>query len=212
MKIYGHPMSTCTQKALVVCAEKGHDVEVVVIDLMKGEHKQPAFLEKQPFGVVPVLEDDGFVLYESRAIMRYLDQKLPGASLTPSDLKERAQMEQWISVEQSYFSPAALKIMFQRLFAPMRGAQPDEAIVEQGRQEVTRVLDVAGKTLAKQEYFAGSAFTLADITWMPYVQYLFAAGCGDLVTSNPHVSAWWKRVSERPSWLKVAAQAAPKKG
>lgn len=204
MKVYGHPMSTCTRKVLTVLAEKGHEAELVVVDLMKGEHKQDPHLARHPFGVIPVLDDDGFQLYESRAIIRYLDEKLGGVRLTPADVKERALAEQWVSVEYSYFTPQAMKIIMEMLFNRMGGKAPDMEKVEKARVEVGRVLDVADKTLAKQEYFGGSTFSLTDIGWMPYVQYLFAAESGDLVTSRAGVRAWWERVSSRPSWKKVA--------
>lgn len=204
MKLYGHPMSTCTRKVLTVLAEKGHEVDFTLVDLQKGEHKKEEHLARQPFGVIPALDDDGFWLYESRAIVRYLDEKLSGPKLTPADLKERALMEQWISVEYSYFSSQAMKIVMQMVFHRMAGMAPDMAVVEKARAETGRVLDVAEKTLAKQEFFAGKAFTLADISWMPYVQYLFPAESGDLITSRPGVRAWWERVSTRPSWKKVA--------
>lgn len=204
MKVYGHPASTCTRKVLTVLAEKGHEAEFVLVDLMKGEHKQEAHLARQPFGVVPALDDDGFQLYESRAIARYLDDKLSGPKLVPADAKDRARVEQWISIEYSYFTPAAMKIIMQMLFGRMRGATPDMDVVNKGRADVARVLDIAEANLSKQDYLAGSSFTLADISWMPYVQYLFAAESGDLITKLPAVNAWWQRVSTRPSWKKVA--------
>ena len=209
MKLFGNPMSTCTQKVLTTLAEKGHEAQFVNVDLGKGEHKSPEHIARQPFGVVPALEDDGFALYESRAIIRYLDSKLPGPSLVPADLKARALMEQWISVEQSYFSSPAVKIVIQRLFAPMRGAQPDEGIVSQAKQDAAKPLDVINKALASSEYLAGSTFSLADICFMPYVNYMFMARTGELITDRPHVAAWWKRVGARPSWAKVTA-AFPK--
>src|SRR5262249_22742146 len=138
------------------------------------------------------------------AIIRYLDEKLGGPKLMPTDLKDRALAEQWISVEQSYFSPAAMKIVFQMMFNKMAGKAPDMGIVEQARKDVGRVLDVADKTLQKQEFFGGKRLSLADISWMPYVQYLFASESGDLVTSRHGTRAWWERVSTRPSWKKVA--------
>lgn len=204
MKVYGHPMSTCTRKVLTVLAEKGHEAEFVLVDLMKGEHKRDEHVMRQPFGVVPALEDDGFWLYESRAMVRYLDEKLSGPKLMPSDAKERALAEQWISVEYSYFTPAAMKIIYQMLFTRMGGGTPDMSIVEKGRAETARALDVAEKTLVKQEFFGGKHFSLADVSWMPYVQYLFASEAGDLITSRDGVRAWWERVSTRPSWKKVA--------
>lgn len=208
MKVFGHPMSTCMRKVLTTLAEKGHRAEVVLVDLMKGEHKRPEHLARQPFGVIPVFEDDdGFQLYESRAIIRYLDAKLSGPSLVPEDLKERGRMEQWISIEQSNFSPAAMKVVMQAMFAPMRGAQPDQQIIEQGKTDATKALDVLEKALAGREFIAGS-FSLAEITWMPYVEYFVAAGGADLIQSRENVAAWWKRISERPSWQQVTGKAS----
>lgn len=200
MKIYGHPMSTCTRKVLTTLAEKGHRAEFVLVDLMKGEHKQPAHLARHPFGVIPVFEDDdGFQMYESRAIIRYLDAKLSGSPLTPSDLKDRGRMEQWISVEQSYFTPHVMKMVMEVMFAPMRGATPNQEAIQSGREGAAKTLDVIEKALAGGEYLAGS-FSLADISWMPYLDYFAATGGSDVISERPHVAAWWKRISERPSW------------
>jgi glutathione S-transferase len=203
MKLYGHPMSTCTRKVLTVLAEKGHEAEFVLVDLMKGDHKQEANLAHQPFGRVPALDDDGFQLYESRAMIRYLDEKLPGARLQPSDLKDRARMEQWMSVEYSYFSGPSMKIVMELVFHKMAGQAPNMDVVKAARESVGQVLDITDKTLATQDFFGNKTFSLADISWMPYVQYLFAAEQGDLVTSRPGVKAWWERVSNRASWKKV---------
>lgn len=202
MKVFGHPMSTCTRKVLAVLAEKGHEAEFVLVDLMKGEHKQPAFLARHPFGVVPALEDDGFVLYESRAIIRYLDAKLSGPKLTPTDLRAFGLMEQWIGVEQSYFTPHVMKAVMERMFAPMRGATPNEEAIVQGVADASKALDVLERALEGQEYLVGS-FSLADISYAPYLEYFVVAGGADAVGSRPNVSAWWKRVSGRPSWQKA---------
>lgn len=144
MKIYGLPMSTCTLKALVVLAEKGCEAELVPVDLAKGEHRQTAHLARHPFGRIPVLDDDGFLLYESRAIIRYLEQRLPANPLTPSDLRARGFMEQWISVEQSYFGSHVLSVVQQRLLGPMQGLEPDEVIVDRALEEIAKTLEMAG--------------------------------------------------------------------
>lgn len=199
IKLYGHPMSTCSRKVLLTLAEKGAPFEFNLVDLMKGEQKQPAHLARQPFGVVPAIQDGDFELYESRAIIRYLDARLPGVSLVPSDLESRARMDQWMLVEQCYFSPPAMKAVMNKLMSP----SPDAAVIEAGLAGAARALDEADKRLGAAPYFAGQAFSLADISWMPYVGYLFAIGAGDQVTSRSNVAAWWGRVSERPSWKKV---------
>lgn len=209
MKVFGHPMSTCTRKVLTTLAEKGQQAEFVMVDIMKGEHKQPAHLARQPFGVVPVFEDDdGFQIFESRAIIRYLDGRLQGTALTPGNHHDRGRMEQWISVEHSYFTPAAMKIIYQVLFNPLFGKGTDPAVVEAARAEVGRVLDIMEKGVAGGPFLAGDAFSLADICYMPYVEYLFAGKQGDLITSRPGLAAWWERVSTRPSWQKATGKSA----
>jgi len=207
MKIYGHPMSTCTRKVLTTLAEKGHQAEFVMVDIMKGEAKQPAHLAHQPFAKVPAFEDHNFKLYESRAIIRYLDETLPGAALTPKDPKGRALMEQWISIETSNFTPNAMAIIMQLIFAPMGGAQPDMAKVEAGRIKLAACAQVMEKQLARGPHILGEAFTLADICFMPYVEYLVQTSEKDVLLGQPNIAAWWKRVSERPSWKKATAKA-----
>lgn len=203
MKVYGHPLSTCTRKVLTILAEKGVTPDLDVVDFAKGEHKQDTHLAFQPFGQLPAIEDDGFVLYESRAIMRYLDEKLPGTSFTPKDPKQRALMEQWISVEMSNFTPPAMKVIFQRVFHPMFGKPVDEDIVAAGRTDVAKAVAVMEKQLSKTTYLVGEEVTLADLTFLPYVEYLFAANSGDLITSSPSVSRWWTAMSTRSSWKTV---------
>ena len=204
MKVFGHPMSTCTRKVLTTLAEKGHEAQFVMVDIMKGDHKAPEHLARQPFGVVPALDDDGFVLYESRAIITYLNEKLSGPSLVPADLKERALMNQWLSVEYSYVAATSMKIVMQMMFGKMMGKEPEMDVVNSARENLGRYYDVADKWLASNEFFGGKMFSLADISWMPYAQYVHQAGSGDLITERAHLAAWWKRVSTRPSWVKVA--------
>lgn len=208
MKVYGHPMSTCTQKVLTVLAEKEHKADFVLVDLMKGETKSAEHVARQPFGVVPTIDHDGFTLYESRAICRYLDEALPGAKLTPATARDRGMMEQWISVEQSYFSPAVMKILGQTLFAQMFGRAPDEAVLKAGRESLAKAASVLDKHLsAGSDYLVGSQFTIADICYLPYVAYTFAAQQGDIITDHKHLASWWSRCSERKSWQIASGKA-----
>lgn len=208
MKVYGHPLSTCTRKVLTVLAEKGAEAEFVMVDILTGQGQSPEHLARQPWGHVPVLEDDdGWQLYESRAICRYLDAKLPGPALSPADLRARAVMEQWISIESSNFTPAAMKIIFQLVFGKFRGAEPNMAIVEEGRIGVRKAVAVMERQLAERDYLLGDSFSLADIFFMPYIDYLGMAGEQGLVTDSPRVGAWWSRISGRASWLRATGKA-----
>lgn len=208
MIVYGHPMSTCTRKVLMTLHEKGAPFDFVTVDIMKGEAKKEPHLSRQPFGQVPAIDDDGFALYESRAIMRYLDQKLGGTKLTPQNLQEAAKMEQFISIETSNFTPPAMKIIYQLVFGSMMGKEPDAGAVDEGKKGVTRVMDVLDKALAGRDFLAGQQFSLAEIAFAPYIDYLYAGGVGDeLVGSRTHVGPWWRRVAERASFRKATGKA-----
>src|SRR5690606_26114628 len=195
--------STCTRKVLMTLHEKEAAFDFQVLDFAKGEHKSPEHLARQPFGVVPVIDHDDFRLYESRAIMRYLDRVLPGTSLTPSDVREAARMEQFISIEQGYFSGPALTFFLEKMKYPRMGRPTNEANIEEARAKLGPVCDVLAARLEDNRYFAGDAFTLADVTFMPYVALLFMFDEAAPITSRPALSRWWNEVSARPAWKKV---------
>ena len=117
LKLYGNPHSTCTQRVLTVLHELAIPHELVVIDFAKGEHKAPAFLAVQPFGQVPYIDDDGFILYESRAIARYVAAKYraQGTPLLPdpADLQKTALFEQAVSIENSNFDAFASGLAYE---------------------------------------------------------------------------------------------------
>jgi glutathione S-transferase len=206
MKLYGHPHSACTRKVLLVLAEKRHDVELLHVDLMTGEHNRPDHLARHPFGKIPVLQDGLFTLYESGAIMRYLDHKLLGMKLTPSSPRELGRMEQWLSVEPAYLGPAAWTLMYELQVRPQFGERPDEAEIARAQKDVSQVLAALDRELALRAdkgYLAGYTYTLADVCFMPAFQFLTGAGQGALIAAHAHVSHWWTRVSARPTFQGV---------
>lgn len=204
MKIYGHPWSINTRKVLMTLAEKGHTAELVLVMIPKGEQKLPEHLERHPFGKVPVLDDEGFVLYETRAINHYLERKLNGPRLLPTDLRELARLEQWINVADAYFVPHAHTLIVEALFRRYLGGEQDVQAMKAGREGMQPALDVIDRWLSANPFLAGSSFSLADIHWMPYLEYLAQAGEGESIARRKHVSAWWERISGRPAWQKVA--------
>jgi len=199
--LYASPISSCSRKLICLLHEKQADYVFKHIDLSKGEQKSEEFLRIQPFGKVPAwIEDDGFQVIESRAILKYLDARYDGPKFTPADLRDFAKMEQWISVEYSYFSPNAMIIISQRVLNPMRGIPIDEEKVEAARAAVGPILDTLNSAVINSEYLAGNSFSLADIVFLPYIQNFNLAGSFDLIESRPALLAWWERCSSRPSW------------
>lgn len=198
LKVFGHPGSTCTRKVLMTLHETNTPHDFNLVDLGKGEHKQPAHLARQPFGQIPTIDDDGFTLYESRAIVRYLNERFNG-KLAPSEVQGRALMEKWISVETSDFTPHAMKFIYNYVFKRAQDAAVLEA-ASAGLERAVGVLDVA---LEKGPFLAGAQFSLADVTFMPYVEYAMNSPAKEMFDKRPHFSAWWKRVSDRPAWQKT---------
>eukprot|EP00898_Chlorokybus_atmophyticus_P007734 jgi/Chlat1/7962/Chrsp69S07395 len=207
VKVYGSSFSTCTRRALTVAEELGIPAELVTVDMSKGEHKQPDYLAKQPFGQIPILEDGNLRVFESRAIARHLIRSSKnGDDLAGSTLEEKAMVDQWLEVEQANYNPPISAIVGQKFFAPMMGGQTDQAKVEAETAKLERVLDIYEAHFAEtgNQYLAGNKYSLADLSHLPYTAYLFACNSGDLITSRPHVKAWWERISSRPAWQKVS--------
>lgn len=204
MKIYGHPWSINTRKVLAALAEKGGEAELVFIDVPTGEHMAEAHAARHPFLKIPVLEDGDLVIYETTAILRYLDRALDGAALMPSSAVASARAEQWISVAASYFTPLVHPLLIETTFRRHLGGERNAATIEAGRAAMPRPLDVLDAYLASNEYLAGTQFSLADLYWMPYLDYLTHVGEGKAIADRKNLAAWWERVSSRPSWRKVA--------
>ena len=181
MKVYGHPLSTCTRKVLFLLAEKGARAELVHVDLFAGEHKSAAHVARHPFGVIPVLDDDGFVLFESRAMLRYLDDTLEGPRLTPSAPRAVARMQQWLSVDQSYVAPHVRALAMQRIVRKHEGLEPDAAAVDAAEAALAHALRVVDAALASDPFLAGDALSLADVSMLPYVAALPMMGADRLV-------------------------------
>jgi glutathione S-transferase len=202
LKIFGHPASTCTRKVLMTLNETNTPYELTTVDFAKGEHKQQPHLGRQPFGQIPALDDDGFAMYESRAMARYINEKAAG-KLVPSDPKARAVMEQWISIETSNFTPHAMKLIYHHVF---HRAQ-DAAVLEAAGKGLESALATMEERLAKSPFLAGDELTLADVCFMPYIEYAMGTPAKETFAKYPHVSAWWNKISERPTWRKTAQRS-----
>jgi glutathione S-transferase len=199
LKLFGNPVSTCTRKVLATLNETKTPFDFVVIDFAKGEHKQPEHVARQPFGQVPALDDEGFKMYEARAMARYIDAKA-GGSLTPKDLQGRASMEQWISVETENFAPHAMKFIYHSVF---KREQTPEVLTKAGA-----ALDVAYGAMERQlgetAYLAGETPSIAEYCYAPYLEYLPLTPAAAKIDAYPNVKKWWAAVRERPAWRKTA--------
>ena len=170
---------------------------------------------RHPFGRVPVLEHSGFTLYETQAIVRYVDRVVPKPALTPADPQSAARMDQVMNVNDWYlFQGMNNVITFQRIVLPrLLGGTADEAAIAAVMQRAHQVAAELSRLLGDQPYFAGNAFSLADIMVGSQLDMLSQVPeWAPLTAGNPNLVAWLKRVTARPSfaattWERVAAMA-----
>jgi len=202
IQLYGNPFSTCTRKVLTALLETKTPYELTVIDFATAEHKGEANLRRQPFGQIPAIDDEGFQMFESRAICRYISAKA-NDQLVPVTMQARALMDQWISVEQSNFSPNAMKFVYHHVF----NRPQEEAVLAAANATIDTTFSALSKPLATQTFLTGDKFTIADIGYMPYLHHLVNTPVKATLEKYPHVAAWWGRLRERESWLKVNAPA-----
>lgn len=211
--LYGALGSTNTDRVRLTLAQGGiTDYDYVPLNLAKGEQKSPEHMARHPWGKIPVaVWEDGFTLYESRAICRYIALKHALPLLPPaSDAKAAALFEQALSSETLYFAEPAGRIGYEKFVKPFRGLPADEAVVAAALKEVEAYFDVADKLLQKTQFMAGDELSLVDIYYIPLVKRLFAVGFGETVLSRPNVAAWWHRATNMPEIKKLldADQAA----
>ena len=180
-----------------------------------GMFRSPEHLARHPFGRVPVLQHSGFSLYETQAILRYLDRVLPTPALTPVDPKRAARMDQVMNINDWYlFHGVGNVIVFHRVVGPrLMGLKPDEAAIEAAMPKAQAVFRELARLLGQQSYFAGDAISLADLLVAPGIDF-FAQTPEWKVLGAPHANlvAWLARMEARPSlkattWERVSEMA-----
>lgn len=203
MRLYHHPMSSNARRALMTAIHLGTKLEPVVVDLAKGEQRTPEFLRMNPNGQVPVLDDDGFLLTESHAIMQYLADITPGQTIYPTEVRARADVNRWLFWSAYHFQPAISVLGWENLVKPMIGAgETDPKEVKRGEQLVTRCAQVLDGHLAGKQWVAQDRLTLADLA---LASPLMATGPARLpVTGYANLQAWFGRVQELDAWRKTA--------
>lgn len=208
--IYGPGYSTYTRTVRLAHEEKGVGYKLVEVDLFKGEPGQPAHLARHPFGKIPAYEHDGFMLYETSAITRYVDEAFSGTKLQPQDLRQRARMNQVMAVIDSYaYGPIVQKVVIQRLVVPLMGGQTDMAIVNEAMPAVDKACAALEALLGGNAFFAGSALSLADLHAIPVFGYFAATpDAARVFGANAGLKRWWDKMSAMAS----VQRTAPKLG
>jgi len=203
MRLYHHPFSSNARRAVMTALHLGAPVELVLVDLSKGEQRKPDLLALNPNGKVPVLDDGGFVLWESHAIMQYLAEKTPGQTVYPSELRARADVNRWLFWSAYHFQPSASILGWEHFVKPLLGAGPaDPAMVQRGEQQVTECARVLDAHLAGREWLAQDRVTLADLAVSTPLMMSERAKLP--VSGFANLAAWFERVQKLEAWKKTS--------
>ncbi|MGH1351247.1 MAG: glutathione S-transferase family protein [Methyloligellaceae bacterium] len=185
MKLYDFPLSGHSHRARLFLSLIGVDAEVIFVDLAAGEQKQDTFLTKNPFGQVPVLEDDGIFISDSNAILVYLAKKFNKQEWLPEDAKGAADVQRWLSVAagQIAYGPCAARLV--TLF----GANFNDKEVIDRSHSVLKLID---DQLERNTFITGEQVTIADVALYSYIA---SAPEGNVdLTPYTHVLNWMLRV------------------
>ena len=205
MKLYQLSFSPNCQKVVAFAHEVGLPLELVTVDLFKGEARTPAMLAKNPNGKVPILEDGDFVLWESNAMLGYLAAKAGRTDLAPTTIRERAEVDRWTSWGLAHFAPAVRKVAFERIVKKLAGlGAPDEALVKEGIEEFAVRASVLEQSLGTKPYVCGS-LTIADFSLAPYAA--LTTSCGLDFEPYPRAKAWLERMTARDSMKRTLLAA-----
>lgn len=207
MKIYYHPASTVSRPVMMFIEEAGIPAEFQVVDLFTGEHQGPAYTAINPNQLVPVLEEDGFRLTESSAILKYLADKVDSPAY-PKDLRQRArvnEMMDWINTQLA--RDLAYGTVYVQIF-PGHKRPSDEAqraTVAWGQERARTWMTVLDQKLlgSGKPYLCGDQLTIADYYGASFVH--LAEVIGSDLSAYPNVQAWLGRMKQRPTWEKVYA-------
>ena len=193
IKLHYHPLSTYSRRVRIALAEKQIPHELVVVDMPARRHREEPYLSLNPYGRVPTLEEDGFVLYESTAILNYLEAARPSPPLAPADARGRALVDMHMKLCDLQLSRHAGTIVFPKRFLPKE--KWNQVAMADAKGEIEKHLAILDKQLAGKTYLVAEQFSLAEVCYIPFLDFL------PLMEIAPPsaVAAWSTRVLARQS-------------
>ena len=196
LKILGRKNSSNVQKVIWACDEMGLPFEREDVGGPFGRNKDPEYLALNPNGTVPTIVEDGFALWESNAIVRYLASTHGLGTLCPKDARERAHADQWMDWQQTVVNPAIFPVFF--AFVRQKPEERDMNAVKAGRDKLAAAFAILDKHLAKNNFVAGPRFTMGDIPLgiIAYRWFTLPIERENL----PAVATWYDRLAARPAF------------
>ncbi len=200
--VHGYQYSVYHWIVRLALEEKSVSYETIELNPFS-DNLPTSYLGLHPFGRVPVLVHDGFEVYETAAILRYIDGAFMGVQLVPEGLKDATRMAQAISIIDNYgYWPLVRQVFSQRVFRPSEGIPGDEEEISQGLTSAKRVLSVLDQIASEGRVLNGQTISLADVHLAPMIGYFVHTDEGKaLFNSYNALSEWWNFVERRASFL-----------
>jgi glutathione S-transferase len=196
LKIWGGKGSGNVQKVLWCCGELGLAFEREDVGGTDRRHKSPEFLALNPNGLIPTIDDDGFVLWESNVIVRYLSAKHGLGTLCPLDLQRRADADRWMDWQQTTIAQP-MGVLYRALVRKPRN-EIDPEQVEAALRRAGAAWTILDGQLATRPFVAGAELTMGDIALGNAIHRWFRLPIER--PALPHLASWYARVSERPAY------------
>jgi len=193
LKLHYNPLSTFSRRVLIAFAEKQVPHELVVVDMAARRHREQPYLSLNPYGRVPTLEEDGFVLFESTAILNYLEATRPSPPLIPADARGRALVDMHMKLCDLQLTRYAGTIIFPKRFLPRE--RWNTSAMAEAKAEIEKHLLILDKHLDGKTYLVAEQFSLAEVSYMPFLDFLPLMEIGP----PPAVASWSQRLLARPS-------------
>lgn len=203
--LFGARYSVYTRIVLLALLEKGAPFRLESVDIFAADKGGAAHAARHPFGKIPAFDHDGFGLYETGAIARYVDEAFDGPPLQSRDPKARARMNQAIGILDNYaYRCWVWDIYVERVDRPREGKMADEARIAAALPRADDCLRALGEIMGEGPWLAGPNLTLADLHAAPMVAYLTEAPEGArALETHPPMRDWWERMRARPSVVRV---------
>ncbi len=199
--VFGAAYSVYTRSVLLALEEKGVDYRLQEVDIFASEGPPAGYQERHPFRRIPAFDHDGFRLYETSAITRYVDEAFAGPPLQPENTRDRALMNQAIAIMDAYgFRTVVLDIFVERVRVPQKGDVSDEGRISSALPKAETILRQLEAIGGSSHWLAGDRLTLADLHVAPMLILFELAPEGkDLMTASPKLAEWLNAVKARPA-------------
>ena len=197
--LHGYKYSVYTWIVRACLNELGTEYTYCEVDPF-AEHPDTAYQALNPFGNVPTLNHDGFVVFETSAITRYLSDQFNGNTLVPTEAKSLARCNQVIAITDNYgYWPLVRQVFSQRVFASIEGEKPDEDEISAGLKKCEITLAALEQIATEKLQLSGECLSLADLHLFPMISYFCSASEGEKMLGNfPELMAWRRTMRARP--------------